>query len=271
MGPKDILPSQRILRELPHVALAKWETDPLIRKAIAANSGANLVAVDEKGRIIGALLGGCFRERGTISHVGVVDAYQRAGVGRALCVTAIKNMFDGGATVVHVLVEAENEKASNFWKNKMGFVLSEDRIFMEVDVAKATFPRENLLPAFSMSAEFIFDQFGLEPRESENASFVENHRASDFGGIIIAGDFGVRGTLRNLRFDPRLLDTEKERIGGALISRSLSELFQAGVLRTHAFPHRNNQEKIRLLTIAGFNFPTDLFLELRDPTRLPQD
>lgn len=273
---KHIQPALRLLRSLPYLAVADWEEESLVLRAIHANPGANLVALNSDGHLVGALLAGIFGGRGTISHVGMEPDYQKYGIGSIMCAQSIRWMFEQGVQAVHVLVEHDNDGARRFWHNKMKFKPNQDRVFMEMDINQVLRPDVKLSPLRDLNTELILSQFGLSraacgsslQAEIGPACFVKD-RPGDFGGIVIGGSFGVRGYLRNLRPCNRHSFGDWESIGIALVKCSASELYKMGVHRIHAFPHTNNEQKIQLLTMAGFKAPTDLLLELREPTLIP--
>ena len=88
-----------------------------------------LVALDECGSVIGAVLGGFDGRRGWVNHLAVEPVHQRRGVGKALVALIEERLRSRGCLKVNLLVAGDNRRVLGFY-DKLGFQ-SGDVVFME--------------------------------------------------------------------------------------------------------------------------------------------
>ncbi|NEO31238.1 MAG: hypothetical protein F6K36_12550 [Symploca sp. SIO3C6] len=79
---QDIPEIIALMKNSPEVSWCEWEDISILEKAIFDNPYTNLVA-KKSNRIIGAIIGGSFGVRGTISHLLVKESYRYQGLGCA--------------------------------------------------------------------------------------------------------------------------------------------------------------------------------------------
>ena len=88
-----------------------------------------LVAIDERERVIGAVLGGFDGRRGWVNHLAVEPEFQRHGIGKALVALIEERLRTRGCLKVNLLVAGDNTRVLGFY-DKLGFQ-SGDVVFME--------------------------------------------------------------------------------------------------------------------------------------------
>lgn len=128
----DIPKVIELMKAYPQVAFCEWENCSLLERTILENPRTNLIA--KKGNeVIGALIGGSFGVRGTISHMALAEIYRNKGVGRALINQAFEGFKSIGIQRIFLFIMDENLVAYSFWK-KMGFQQVEGEATLELDL-----------------------------------------------------------------------------------------------------------------------------------------
>ncbi|NET04164.1 MAG: GNAT family N-acetyltransferase [Symploca sp. SIO2B6] len=129
---QDIPEIIALMKNSPEVSWCEWEDISILEKAILDNPNTNLVA-KKSNKIIGAIIGGSFGVRGTISHLLVKESYRYQGLGCALAKQALKSFKLLGIQRIFLFVINDNLVGYNFW-HKMGFQLTEGETTFEVDL-----------------------------------------------------------------------------------------------------------------------------------------
>ena len=108
-----------------------------IARFLAKNPDTCLAAVDEDGRLVGAILAGSDGRRGHISHTAVSPDVQGRGIGTRL-VEAVLDAFKAqGIIKVTLVVFERNKKGNAFWE-KMGFGVRGDLVYRDRAIADMT-------------------------------------------------------------------------------------------------------------------------------------
>jgi ribosomal protein S18 acetylase RimI-like enzyme len=100
---------------------AFWGPDQLAR---AVARPADLVAVEDSGRLVGCAFVGASRRRPGVwelRHLAVLPQARRRGHGEALVAEAARRARSGGASVLRIGIIAENRRLSG-WYEALGFV-----------------------------------------------------------------------------------------------------------------------------------------------------
>ena len=139
------LPSAYLLREF---ALADYDTvfalwrscagiglnESDTREAIAAflvrNPGLSLVALDQDGGIVGAVLGGHDGRRGYLHHLAVAPAHRGRGLGRQLVDETLARLRRHGIPKCSIFLYADNAAGRAFWLRE-GWTVREDLVVMQ--------------------------------------------------------------------------------------------------------------------------------------------
>jgi len=96
------------------------DTVPDVTRVVAAPHAELLIAVDERGRVVGSVIATFDGWRGNVYRMAVDPARRRQGLARRLADEAEAWLRDAGAVRLSALVEGDNEIASVFWES-VGF------------------------------------------------------------------------------------------------------------------------------------------------------
>lgn len=91
------------------------DTPAELRRFLRRNPGGSFVAHD-RGRLVGAVLGGHDGRRGSVWHLAVSPAHRRGGLGRTLVARVVAVQGRAGIRKINILVLAENRGAHRFWR-----------------------------------------------------------------------------------------------------------------------------------------------------------
>jgi len=119
------------LTKVPELAMLPAE-QALLAGMIDRQDGVLLVA-RQGPDLIGALIGGSFGVRGTVSHLWVDAEYRGQQIGQQLFEYAYDCFRKLGVPRLHVMVTPGNEGAVRFWRNA-GFEERPEEYFLERDV-----------------------------------------------------------------------------------------------------------------------------------------
>lgn len=108
-----------------------------IARFIARNPETCLAAVDDDGRLVGAILAGHDGRRGHISHTAVSPDVQGQGIGRSLVEAVLEAFSALGISKVTLVVFERNRNGNAFWE-KMGFGVREDLVYRDRALADMT-------------------------------------------------------------------------------------------------------------------------------------
>lgn len=115
MEQTDIPAALRVWQETSARA-RRIETHDGLARYVAHNPGLCQVA-EQKGELIGVLIGGHDGRRGFLHHVGVLAPFRRHGVGRALVDFYLAELKDVGILRMHLMVRQSNAVGLRFWKS----------------------------------------------------------------------------------------------------------------------------------------------------------
>ncbi|MBU0727355.1 GNAT family N-acetyltransferase [Patescibacteria group bacterium] len=99
------------------------------------------VAEDEKGKIIGFVLGSVIRKKksawvyGYINWIAIKKDSQCKGLGKRLCMFLIRRLKKAGVNMLMIDTSPDNEKAINFFR-KLGFSGREEHVYMFRNLTK---------------------------------------------------------------------------------------------------------------------------------------
>jgi len=99
------------------VTLSNADTEEKIRKYLERNPGMSLIARDDSGVIVGAILCGHDGRRGYIHHLTVHPDSRRQGIGRRLVESCLSRLQAVGIIKCHIFLVNENERGLEFWKH----------------------------------------------------------------------------------------------------------------------------------------------------------
>lgn len=264
MTATDVRAVVDFMARYPELAFERWEDESLLTRTIAAHPGRSLVArLDGSGDIVGALIGGVFCGRATISHVGMLPEYRRLRHGRRLVAHALSSYRDAGAKRCHILVTVDNIPGRKFWRDTMQFAPPEELVTLELDVPGDAGSRSPSIESLNTrNADEVRELFAAHaPDElshvesllqisqlngrSTGACFLTRSGGSITGASVV-GSYGVRGVLH------RVVHTNGSSSARGLVNAALSWLRDHHVLRVHAFVGKNGDPQLPLLTDAGF-------------------
>jgi len=100
----------------------------ILRRKAERDAGLFLVAED-RGRIIGTVMGGFDGRMGTVGRLAVAKDRRRQGVARRLMEELEDRLGEKGAAAVSLLVERENDAAIPLYLD-MGYAAFEDVLYM---------------------------------------------------------------------------------------------------------------------------------------------
>jgi putative acetyltransferase len=102
------------------VELNESDTREAIGRYLERNPGLSLVARDEAGRIVGAILCGHDGRRGYLHHLAVDPACRGRGLGRALVERCLANLRAIGVPRCNIFYMADNPNGKAFWE-RLGY------------------------------------------------------------------------------------------------------------------------------------------------------
>jgi ribosomal-protein-serine acetyltransferase len=126
------LPAVRTLWEACEgVGLSAGDDLESLAMILGRNPGLSAVALDAKGRIIGAVMAGHDARRGYLYHLAVHEGHRGRGLGRALVDHARSGLRAAGIKKCTIVIYAENINGSAFWKH-LGWSTREDLRVMQI-------------------------------------------------------------------------------------------------------------------------------------------
>jgi ribosomal protein S18 acetylase RimI-like enzyme len=99
------------------IQLGRSDEPEEIRKKLARDPDLLLVAED-KGRLIGAVMGGFDGRRGTVYHLAVAAGERGKGIGRALMAELERRLQAKGCLKYYLLVTKDNPEAVEFYERQ---------------------------------------------------------------------------------------------------------------------------------------------------------
>ena len=117
-------------RRCEGVGLNESDTRDAIGRFLVRNRGLSLVAEDDAGNIIGAVLCGHDGRRGYLHHLAVDVRHRRQGLGRTLVERCLENLRTLGIAKCNLFLYATNTDGRAFWL-KHGWAAREDLIVVQ--------------------------------------------------------------------------------------------------------------------------------------------
>lgn len=96
-----------------------------IERFLRRNPTTSVVAEDENGAIVGAILCGHDGRRGCLYHVCVDETHRRRGIGKAMVVLAMNALKEEQISKVSLIAFTANDIGNAFW-NTIGWTKRED-------------------------------------------------------------------------------------------------------------------------------------------------
>ena len=99
----------------PGVGVTRSDSRAAIERYLQRNPGLSLVARNEEGQVVGAVLCGHDGARGYIRHLVVAEDCRMSGIGKRLvegCLEGLKSLSISRSTI---FVCADNEAGQTFW------------------------------------------------------------------------------------------------------------------------------------------------------------
>jgi N-acetylglutamate synthase len=101
-----------------------------VTKYLRRNPGLSFVAVNDKNKIIGAVISGHDGRRAYINHLAVDYKYRGFGIGKALSERCLEKYKKLGMLKCTLFVFHDNVNARNFWQ-KTGWYIRTDLTMMQ--------------------------------------------------------------------------------------------------------------------------------------------
>lgn len=275
MSDADVAGVIAFMARYPELAFEQWEDEALLRRMLRAQKGHCLVArKTEGGDFVGALIGGLFCGRATISHVGMLPEARSQGYGRAIVRHSLDQFRTLGAKRCHVLVTVDNKDGRRFWNEHMRFAepanlrTFEHNLDVPNEGALAKVEKLNRGNA-DVVREFLtshapeelghFDDllhFSQQNGTATGACFLTRERGA-VSGVAIVGTYGVRGVLHRVaHVDPTSVAARH------LTEAALEWLRQHAVLRVHGFYDPRADPMVPCYRTIGFADRSEEMLEL---------
>jgi len=100
----------------PGVQLSPSDQPEELKKKLARDPDLFLVA-EEKGRIVGTVLGGFDGRRGIVYHLAVASGHRRKGIGTTLMQELQERLRSKGCSKFYILVQKHAKGAFEFYKD----------------------------------------------------------------------------------------------------------------------------------------------------------
>ena len=112
---KDAQRLERFFRQFEEVSFCEWQDAKCLRGVLVQKTTAAFLALDIRGEVVGAVLGGMLGSRGTINHLAVSPVYRSQGVGQRLVEAASADMKRVGVLRMFLFVDDANLAGQRFW------------------------------------------------------------------------------------------------------------------------------------------------------------
>lgn len=112
---KDAQRLERFFRQFEEVSFCEWQDAKCLSGVLVQKTTAAFLALDIRGEVVGAVLGGMLGSRGTINHLAVSPVYRSQGVGQRLVEAASADMKRVGVLRMFLFVDDANLAGKRFW------------------------------------------------------------------------------------------------------------------------------------------------------------
>lgn len=112
---KDAQRLECFFRQFEEVSFCEWQDAKCLRGVLVQKTTAAFLALDIRGEVVGAVLGGMLGSRGTINHLAVSPVYRSQGVGQRLVEAASADMKRVGVLRMFLFVDDANLAGKRFW------------------------------------------------------------------------------------------------------------------------------------------------------------
>jgi putative acetyltransferase len=112
------------------IGLNESDTSEAIAAFLVRNPGLSLVATDEAGAIVGAVLGGHDGRRGYLHHLAVAPTHRGRGLGRTLVDETLTRLRRLGIQKCNIFLYADNAAGRAFWRHE-SWNAREDLVVMQ--------------------------------------------------------------------------------------------------------------------------------------------
>lgn len=130
MKPGDHKQVVKLWNEAEGVNVTKSDDKKGVAKYLKRNPGLSFVAVNDRNKIIGAVLSGHDGRRAYINHLAVDGNYRGMGIGKALAEKCLAKYKKLGMLKCTLFVFEDNLNARKFWK-KIGWYIRTDLTMMQ--------------------------------------------------------------------------------------------------------------------------------------------
>jgi N-acetylglutamate synthase len=118
------------------MGLSRADAPEAIRAYLERNPGLSLVAHDDLGELVGAVLCGHDGRRGMLHHLAVHPGWRKRGLGRALVRRCLAGLAAAGIDKCHLVVYAANQAGRAFWL-RTGWYERPELVLMSADIQPA--------------------------------------------------------------------------------------------------------------------------------------
>lgn len=134
MLPTDYSAVRALWQSSAGVGLDESDEPEPWKRYLQRNEGLSLVAVDEHGEVVGAVMCGHDGRRGYLSHLAVAQHVQRQGIGRLIVLACLNRLAELGVLRCNVRVFAHNHGGTEFWR-RLGFNPRDDLAILQRSTA----------------------------------------------------------------------------------------------------------------------------------------
>lgn len=120
-------------KESEGIGLSGADSKESLRFYLERNPKLSLVAMDENGMLVGAILCGHDGRRGYIHHLAVRSDCRRQGIGRILVEEVLSRLRALGIQKCHLFIFNDNVSAIAFWKS-LGWIPRTDISVISKDI-----------------------------------------------------------------------------------------------------------------------------------------
>ena len=113
-----------------------------VEKFIKRNPTTSVVAINDEGIVVGAILCGHDGRRGCLYHVCVREDYRRLGIGKDMVVFCMNALKDEGINKVSLIAFTVNDVGNAFWKC-IGWTKREDLNYYDFTLNEANITEFN--------------------------------------------------------------------------------------------------------------------------------